>query len=191
MDTVEYYKLANQVRLFLCNLNKEYPRHNEWFGKVIKSILTNTDRDIVVFILQNKIVGVSIIKCTTDEKKICTLRVDENYSGKGIGSKLFETSFSLLDTDKPLITVSSKNISQFENILRKYNFHLKHVYGNKYLKDMSEYAYNGELAESTLLKEYSIFDSLSHKLEMVKDRIFIPSSQDCNCSSWGLEYSFV
>ena len=67
-------KLA-EIKSFLSDLVIEYPLHKTWFAgisqELVKPQLIST-REILLVIDKSKIVGVSILKKTDDEQKICT-----------------------------------------------------------------------------------------------------------------------
>ena len=72
-----------------------------------------------------------------EEKKLCCLFVDPNYRGQKIASKLIEDSFELLNTNKPLMTVSQQNLGMLQKLIDRYGFELTSV---------KEYYYNEGLA---------------------------------------------
>ena len=86
--------LLFKLKLFLADLAFEYPFFTEWLEKVFKE-LTLTDSRLILLCCDNGIFdikGVSILKKTSDEKKICTLRVVKSYRNQGIGSCFLQKS---------------------------------------------------------------------------------------------------
>jgi predicted acetyltransferase len=129
----------------LISLEKDYPGFKQWyFDKVVPGVVTG-QRDIIVSHFQSNISGILILKNTEFEKKICTLRVVSRFRKKGIGKRLFRRAFEILDTDKPVITVSESRVSQFKPLLTYYGFKLSDVVKGVYLKSANEYVYNGFL----------------------------------------------
>lgn len=125
-----------------------YPNILSWYEKVIKEIKENSARREMFIVLSEKdgslsILGLMILKNSIDEKKICTLRVKEDYQRKGIGSELLEKAFEYLKTDKPLITIPEESISIFSAILKKYGFEKKEEHLGLYREGKIEYVYNG------------------------------------------------
>ncbi len=90
------------------------------------------------------VVGIAILKNTLAEKKICTLRVNEAFRGKGIGSCLIEQAFEELETDKPLMTVPEETLGQFGNLLRRYDFRCNEESVGMYRHGFAEYLFNLE-----------------------------------------------
>ena len=75
----------------------------------------------------------------------CSIRVNERYRNSGIGTELFKACFKFLETDKPVITISEKNIPIFKKHIDKYKFEQKQILDDYYIKGSKEYVYNGTL----------------------------------------------
>lgn len=91
-------------------------------------------------------IAISALKNEENEKKICTLFVDENFQGLGLGSKLIESSINFLGTTKPLITFSEDKLYMFKKFIKKYQWELCEkvdIYGNGH----KELCYNGYLSK--------------------------------------------
>lgn len=80
-----------------------------------------------------------------NERKICCLRVLPEYQNRGIGVKLFIRSMDRLETDKPLLSISSNNLNRFKNIMDYFNFKQYQHYPDLYRKNSEEISYNGYL----------------------------------------------
>jgi hypothetical protein len=74
-----------------------------------------------------------------------TDRVEKN----DLVSSRVEGAFRVLGTEKPIITVPSAKILEFEGILKYYNFKLEGMYRDYYKKSMLGYVYNGELGRDS------------------------------------------
>jgi len=90
--------------------------------------------------------GCALLKNEPEEKKLCCLFVDPNYRGQKIASKLVEDSFTLLNTTKPVMTVSQQNLSMLQKLIDRYGFELTSVKESVYLPGVKEYYYNEGLA---------------------------------------------
>lgn len=124
------------------DLEREYINFNNWFlNKTIPDVLDGK-KSIISRLYNDEFAGISILKNTPEEKKICTIRVPKKFQNAGFGKSLFEKSFEILGTEKPLITVSTKRIAQFEKILKYYGFEKAAVYKNKYNPLYDEIAFN-------------------------------------------------
>lgn len=109
-------KWKSRIILFLNGLSDDYPDFDIWLSRVFDEV-PEGKRVIVLDIADNDIRGLTILKNIDNEKKICTFRVEEKYRNQGIGTNLLKKSHEILDTDKPLITISEKNIETFKPFL--------------------------------------------------------------------------
>lgn len=95
---------------------------------------------------QNILAGCIFAKNTPDEKKICTLFVNPLFKRQGIGKKLLETAIKELG-ELPLITVSSRNISQLKPLLDHFGFHLSATKKGIYGQNDTEFYFNDKKAD--------------------------------------------
>lgn len=135
---------SERIYAELQNLNKNYPDFYNWYHE---KVIPDPNRKILVLSEGQKIAGVLITK-DGFEKKICTLRVNKKYRHKGLGSYLMKQSFNLLNTDKPIITVSENHLFEFNPLLRRFGFDLKRIYHNYYMIGKNEYSFNGYLVDN-------------------------------------------
>lgn len=136
-------------------LDNEYPNFSQWFyGKVVPGLVNHTRVICIVKDEKGTILGVLITK-NDGEKKICTLRVASGGRRQGIGRMLLEESFKILNTNRPMITVSQSHISEFKKLLGQYHFKLKQVYYGYYSHEQLEYSYNGLLNQSAVYRNAS------------------------------------
>jgi acetyltransferase, GNAT family len=139
----------SQVGFFLREFAyPNYPNIDTWYQKIVSEINNDPKSREMFICLSNEknllsISGLMILKNTCDEKKICTLRVNENYQGKGIASELIQKAFDFLKTEKPLITVPEESVEVFSNIFNKYGFEKKDEIHDLYREKKIEHIYNG------------------------------------------------
>ena len=125
-------------------VKEDYPEYKDWFlNKQVKGI--SLDRDIIFAVYNNEIVGVSSIKGDSIEKKICTLYVKKCFRRNSIGTKLVKLSCMELETDKPLITISSNKLYDYRKIILERDWECNEVIDNLYKFDSDEYVFNGSL----------------------------------------------
>ena len=117
-----------------------YPDFRYWYYQKVLPDFYSNKRDFIFENRNNNIVGLSLIKY--DEKKLCTLKVFEEYQNKGLGLKLFEKSFEKLDTDKPFLTVSQEKYEEFKKLFNYYKFELTSVKNGLYRDNKLEYFFN-------------------------------------------------
>lgn len=129
----------------LNSLSLEYPNFDEWLKCKVFPGLFNGEREILIEHRQGKIAGLAIVKNNLMEKKICCLRVLPKFQNRGIGIKMFIKSMEILDTDKPLLSISENNISKFKKIMDYFNFKQYEKYLGLYKENTKEISYNGYL----------------------------------------------
>lgn len=153
MENEYWVKTVEKVRVFLEDLRFEYPEHEKWYNGMVQELKNKKNRDMVIAYDNKKIIGVSILKKEDAEKKICSIRVAKEYQKIGIGTELVKRSLDILETDKPIITVSQSKKEEFKKIFEFFGFSLETIYNGKYLPCSKEYCYNGILLPEKILKK--------------------------------------
>lgn len=123
---------------FLCNI--DYPDFKVWLSYVFIEI--GVSRIILLCTDGDKISGLSIVKNSPTEKKICTFYVSPHYRRQGIGTKLLLESYKILGTKTPGITVSEKQLSVYEPFLLKNGAKLTGSVMSLYHPGVREYFFN-------------------------------------------------
>lgn len=137
--------LQNIIQDDLLFFQSIYPEFFVWFeGKVLPGLF-NAERSILIEERNNEIAGFAILKHTYSESKICTLRVRDTYENSGIGIKLFEQSFDLLETSSPLLSVSDEMYPKFNKIFKYFGFSHEETYPEIYRPNVAELSFNGAL----------------------------------------------
>ncbi|MBR1925761.1 MAG: GNAT family N-acetyltransferase [Clostridia bacterium] len=129
----------------------DYPKHKSWFyaKHLPETLEENSGRDIIFAQDENgKFYGTAFIKQDELEKKICTLFVDEDARGLGIGTKLVEKSMEILGTTKPMITLAEYKLPMFEGLIKKYDWEQTEKVVGLYNDKYAELVYNGHLSSS-------------------------------------------
>lgn len=122
LENNNFSKAVNEIYLLTDYNCKQYQNYYKWFyTKGIPRIFDNKG-EIYFYLDGFIVVGLTILKKTKLERKICTLLINEEYRKKGYCKELLETSFNYLETDKPLITIPEKRIKDFQNIITSYNW---------------------------------------------------------------------
>ena len=91
-----------------------------------------------------EIAGVTILKSTKEESKICTMYVAEQYRHNGLGRRLMELSLEWLENDKPVITLDKSKEPDFAGILKHFGFVLQEENCGLYNPGKVELIYNGK-----------------------------------------------
>jgi len=137
--------IAKEVFQNIAHLQQPYPDFKKWyFNKVVSGVIDGS-RGFILELRDGKMAGVAILKDTVEEKKICTISVAEEFKSKGLGVRLFEKSMRLLDTEKPLATVSENRLPEFEKIFQYLNYEYFAEYRGFYVPQKSEFSFNGVL----------------------------------------------
>lgn len=137
--------LIEYVFAFIKSMTTTYPSIEGWGYDKVRTGLMNGTRSILLEWRDSKLAGVAILKNDGLEKKICCLRIVEEYQNLGMGVRLFKRSFEELGTDKPLLSVSETVLPKFKKIFDHFGFVKTETYPDKYIKGISEISFNGYL----------------------------------------------
>ena len=135
---------AKQAYNILQDLGTYYPDFYSWYwNKVIPNLYLGKV-NIIIMLIGVEIVGVSILKKSEDECKLCALRINNKYHNRGYALYLIDYSLKMLDNSAPLCSVSEELINSYSRIfINRYNFSITHVYKGIYQKNKLEYEFNG------------------------------------------------
>ena len=101
--------------------NDQYPEYLKWFYTVNLPRIFKGEGDIIFYLDGLEVVSLSTLK-NSDEKKICTLLVNEDYRKKGYSKQILEDSFEYLQTETPLLTIPTKSLEEFDKIINAYHW---------------------------------------------------------------------
>lgn len=124
------------------SFNDKYPDIKSWFLDKVVPGLESGERSMLYVLKQNEIVGLTILKDSISEKKICTFYVSPNMRGRGLAPILFEKSFDKLKTAKPVISVPEIVLGGFRKYIDQYKFDQT---DSRFLPNqrLREFEYNG------------------------------------------------
>lgn len=159
---LNHYDFYAQVPHLTRTIADSYDGHFEWLTKKFFPNLKNGTRGYSFAVDYNAeavintgisgsklapyLSGCALLKKEPEEKKICCLFIDPIYRKQGIASQLIKDSFQLLETEKPLMTVSEQNLDQLKPLLKRFGFELTSVKESVYKPGIKEYFYNEGLA---------------------------------------------
>ena len=134
-----------QLLPFIKQLEEHYPDTEKWFDKVKAEILGGTGiRDLITVVYGARVVGMAILKNTEEEKKVCSIMVSPEHSGRGIGKLILDMAFIILRTKHPLITVNSVvyAVSSLKYLLKGMGFIYSKTVKNLYKDGEDELFFN-------------------------------------------------
>ena len=106
--------------------NMPYPAFSVWYNNLFTDDLyLKPEREIMICEKEYRIAGVTILKRTKEEAKICTMYVAKQYRHNGIGQMLMELSLEWLKNQKPVITLDRSKEPEFTGILNHFGFALQ------------------------------------------------------------------
>lgn len=128
-----------------------YPKSRKWlFDKVIPDV--NSRKRKIIFLMDDtKTIkkGCLIIKDYQDEKKICTIWVNNKFKDEydDIVRVLINKAITELKVNMPLVTLSGKckYFEIYDKAFKDYGFLVLDVKDDYYIKGIKEYCYNGVL----------------------------------------------
>lgn len=150
-------------------LRGSYPNFDSWlFEKVVPGVVSG-ERTVIIEVRATEMAGFMILKHSHLEKKLCTLRVRPQYESRGMGVRLFNAAFEILETEFPLLSVSEKAMPKFEPLFEYFGFSQEATYEDRYLPRVRELSYNGlldcqEPARNAMHFSSSIAQTWSQKL---------------------------
>ena len=121
MSDKNFSKAVLAIYLQTTYNNDQYPEYLKWFYTVNLPRIFKEEGDIIFYLDGLEVVSLSTLK-NSDEKKICTLLVNEDYRKKGYSKQILEDSFEYLQTETPLITIPTKRLEEFDKIIDAYNW---------------------------------------------------------------------
>lgn len=121
MSDKNFSKAVLAIYLQTTYNNDQYPEYLKWFYTVNLPRILKEKGDIIFYLDGLEVVSLATLK-NTNEKKICTLLVNEDYRKKGYSKQILEDSFEYLQTDTPLITIPTKRLDEFNKIIDAYNW---------------------------------------------------------------------
>jgi GNAT superfamily N-acetyltransferase len=142
-----------EVLSFILPLSRDYPGIEKWFLKKVAPGMRAGSRFILPVHRYGKIVAVGIAKNDGLEKKICTVRVAPTYEGRGLGVRVFDGLLRWLNTDRPSLTVSERNLSKYSRLFDYYGFMETSATRGVYLPHSLEHGFNESLKSRLPISE--------------------------------------
>jgi GNAT superfamily N-acetyltransferase len=104
-----------------------YPGIMSWYSaKVLPQILSDHGQRNIFCLVPTDYPSVMaafcILKNGPTERKVCTLYVDKEYRGIGLGERLFEKAFEFLQTRFPEFSMKENAFSSYRHLIEKFQF---------------------------------------------------------------------
>ena len=117
----EQDKIIDQIKVLM---ELEYPNFTDWFNqKLIPGISTN-ERNIIVILKNDKVIGFVNLTKKNKEKKISNLYIKSIFEYKQYFNVIIDKSLEWLDTDKPIIILSKNQLGRCWNYLLDRNWQI-------------------------------------------------------------------
>lgn len=143
LSKLEQKLYYNYIYLFLMEANIQYPAFSVWYSKLFTDELQlNPEREIIICERDYELAGLTILKSTKEESKICTMYVAEKYRHNGLGRRLFELSLEWLHNSKSVITLDKSKEPEFAGLLKCFGFVLQEEKMGMYSPGKTELIYN-------------------------------------------------
>lgn len=129
--------------LLAAGVERFYPSFGGWFRDRVVPGIAAGERFCLGALLNGRIVGVAIGKASHDERKLCTLWVEEAARKSGVAESLAQAAFERLGTTTPIFTVPEERLPEFQGILRRWGFRASEIRENAYRPASREHVFNG------------------------------------------------
>lgn len=123
-------------------IKEYYPKYEDWIEGVVQAGILNDTRKIRVLKNDGRIAGLSILKDTDSEKKICSLFIHPEYRGESWMYSIFTDSLAYLKTNKPVITIPSTIIKKYHGLIFSNQWENTSRIENRYQPGIIEYGFN-------------------------------------------------
>lgn len=119
-----------------------YPSFKNWLYFTFRKELIEGKRSIVIARDGNSLAGLSLLKHTIDEKKICTFYILPPYRENGVGDMLMDESTSYLGGKDIKITVAEERNQELCPLLKSKGFSIENKVSGYYRDNVDEYFYS-------------------------------------------------
>ena len=137
-ENIKFSDLAKS----LSTVGAYYPNFKNWLYFTFRKEMIEGKRSIVIARTGNSIAGLSLLKHTIDEKKICTFYVSPSYRGIGVGHQLMDAATSYLGDKDIKITVAEERNLELYPLLKSKGFSIESNVIGYYRENINEYFYS-------------------------------------------------
>ncbi|NBA84044.1 GNAT family N-acetyltransferase [Pseudomonas putida] len=140
-EIIESNLPVKEIAVSLADVGLLYPGFKNWLYFTFRAGMINNQRKIIVAHQNGEVAGLSLLKNTVEEKKICTFYVLPEFRGYGLGGDLMSKSLQILDRNGIEITVSEERHEELSPLLSSSGFTLVSVKSDYYRNGKDEIFY--------------------------------------------------
>ncbi|HEC1609922.1 GNAT family N-acetyltransferase [Pseudomonas aeruginosa] len=141
LEIIEGELPTKEIAASLADVGSLYPGFKSWLYFTFRAGMNKNQRKIIIAHRNGIIAGLSLLKKTTEEKKICTFYVLPEYRGYGLGGELMNESVRHLDHKDIGITVSEERHNELSPLLISSGFTLESIKPGHYRNGKDEIFY--------------------------------------------------
>lgn len=130
--------------VLLAGLEEIYPGFREWYLCKVVPGIRRGDRAMFAEVNDSCVVGLSIVKRSATERKICTLWKDPAIAGDATAARLMRSAMAWLETEKPSFTVPSDRIQRLRPVLNEFGVGAGMAVGQLYRPGIEEFLFNSD-----------------------------------------------
>lgn len=129
----------NKINVALKEVAPLYPDFENWFNNKFLPSFYMGKREILYVHKNDKLCGISLLKKTKEENKICTFYILSEARGRGLGNDLLDKSLEYLGREETVISVSNERITELYPMLSSKGFILDHCIEHLYRHENIEH----------------------------------------------------
>lgn len=123
----------------LSDVSPLYPDFEGWLTFKFLGNLSSGKRKLLIAHDGNRAFGYSLLKQDSQESKICTFFILEEYRSLGLGQNLMAQSLQILDSSETFITVADERLDELSPLLKSQGFTLSKSVPDMYRKGSQEH----------------------------------------------------
>ena len=138
----DYNDNLDNIIDILKTIKENYPDYDSWIENTVSVGIINGTRKIRVLYNEKTIAGLTILKNTPEEKKLCSLFITPEYRGESWMYSLFKDATDILETNSPAITIPSSIIKRYNGLIFSNKWKVTSKIDSRYSKNIIEYGFN-------------------------------------------------
>lgn len=144
IEEAERHFDVSKISHALEDVSKLYPDFQGWFRNKFMPSFHMGERSILLAHNGSELCGVSLLKKTIEEDKICTFYVLPEFRGQKLGEALLDRSLEYFSTSDVLISVSTERVKELYPVLHSRGFQLESCIEDLYRQGNKEHFYRNK-----------------------------------------------